>query len=202
MLIWGNWRVFSFHISPSSQDYFLKKAQHVWSKSTGKYERRWERKLKRKKCHFRAKTELVVARKEIITVKNQISNVELRLGHSVQSNSLWPLGLQPARLLYPWNSLVKNTRVGSHSLLQGVCLTQGSIPSLLHCRQVLYRLSHQGSPSKEVIQKIMDVGLPWCLSRKESSCQCRSRGFDPWPGRIPQAVEQLSPYTTTIEPVL
>ena len=33
----------------------------------------------------------------------------------------------------------------SHSLLQGIFLTQGWNPGLLHCRQVLYHLSHQGS---------------------------------------------------------
>ena len=33
----------------------------------------------------------------------------------------------------------------SHSLLQGLFLTQGYSPCLLHCRQILYHLSHQGS---------------------------------------------------------
>ena len=41
---------------------------------------------------------------------------------------------------------VKNTRVGSHSLLQGIFLTQESNPGFLHCRQILYPLSYQGSP--------------------------------------------------------
>ena len=36
--------------------------------------------------------------------------------------------------------------VGSHSLLQGIFPTQGSNPSLLHRRQILYQLSYQGSP--------------------------------------------------------
>ena len=35
----------------------------------------------------------------------------------------------------------------SLSLLQGIFPTQGSNPGLLHCRQILYQLSHQGSPS-------------------------------------------------------
>ena len=39
-----------------------------------------------------------------------------------------------------------NTRVGCHALLQGIFLTQGSNPGLPHCRQILYHLSHQGSP--------------------------------------------------------
>ena len=36
--------------------------------------------------------------------------------------------------------------VGLHFLLQGIFLTQGSNSGLLHHRQVLYHLSHQGSP--------------------------------------------------------
>ena len=40
----------------------------------------------------------------------------------------------------------KNTEVGCHSLLQGIFLAQGSNPGLPHCRQILHRLSHQGSP--------------------------------------------------------
>ena len=36
--------------------------------------------------------------------------------------------------------------MGYHFLLQGIFLTQGSNPGLPHCRQMLYRLSHQGSP--------------------------------------------------------
>ena len=39
----------------------------------------------------------------------------------------------------------KNTRVGSHSLLQGIFLTQGSNPGLPHCREILNHLSHQES---------------------------------------------------------
>ena len=44
--------------------------------------------------------------------------------------------------------------MGSYSLLQGIFLTegsnltQGSTLGLLHCQQILYRLSHQGSPWK------------------------------------------------------
>ena len=35
---------------------------------------------------------------------------------------------------------------GSHSLLQGIFPTQGLNPGFLHCRRILYHLSHQGSP--------------------------------------------------------
>ena len=50
------------------------------------------------------------------------------------SDSLWPHGLYPARLLCPWNSPGKKTGVASHSLLQGIFLTQGLNLGLLHCR--------------------------------------------------------------------
>ena len=42
------------------------------------------------------------------------------VSYSVVSNSLWPDRLQPTRLLCPWDSPGKNTRVGSHSLLRGI----------------------------------------------------------------------------------
>ena len=49
-------------------------------------------------------------------------------------------------LLCPWDFPGENTGVGSHSLLQGIVPTQGLNPGLLHCKQILYLLSHQGSP--------------------------------------------------------
>ena len=66
--------------------------------------------------------------------------------HSVMSSSLWPHGLYPARLLHPWNFPGKNTGVGCRFLLQEIFPTQGLNSRLQHCRQTLYRLSHQGSP--------------------------------------------------------
>ena len=47
-------------------------------------------------------------------------------GALITSDSLWPCGLQPTRLLYSWDSLGKNTGVGCHFLLQRIFLTQGS----------------------------------------------------------------------------
>ena len=45
--------------------------------------------------------------------------IHLLLSHSVMSDFLWPHGLQPTRLLCPWDFPGKNTGVGCHSLLQG-----------------------------------------------------------------------------------
>ena len=51
------------------------------------------------------------------------------------------------RLHHSWDFLGKSTEVGCHFLLQGTPGNQGSNPGLPNCRQTLYRLSHQGSPS-------------------------------------------------------
>ena len=59
----------------------------------------------------------------------------------------WAIAYQ-ARLSLAWGFSGKNTRVGYHFLLQGIFLTQELNPDLLHCRQVLCLLSHQGSPGK------------------------------------------------------
>ena len=64
-----------------------------------------------------------------------------RLEKKWKSDSLRPHGLYS-----PWNSPGQNTGVGGLSLLQGILPTQGLNPGLLHCRQILYQLSHKGSP--------------------------------------------------------
>ena len=52
---------------------------------------------------------------------------------------LWPVDCR-------WSSPGQNTGVGSLSLLQGIFPTQGSNSGLPHCGQILYQLSHKGSP--------------------------------------------------------
>ena len=79
--------------------------------------------------------------------------IKEKISHSAVSNSLTPHGLQPTRPLHPWNFPGKNTRVGYHSLLKGIFPTKGSNTGLLHCRQILYHLGHQGSPKDT---------LMWC----------------------------------------
>ena len=88
---------------------------------------------------------------------------------SVVSDSLQPYGLYPNRLLCPWNSPGKNTGVDSLSFFQGIFLTQGSNLGLLHCRQILYRLSHQGSLASGFASPT--VGLEW---EKESDANSSS----------------------------
>ena len=47
-------------------------------------------------------------------------------------------------LFCPWGFSGNDPGVGYHSLLQGIFLAQGWNTGLLHCRQILYRLSPQG----------------------------------------------------------
>ena len=54
------------------------------------------------------------------------------LSCSVVPDSLWPHGIQPARLLCLWDFPDKNTEAGCHFLLQGIFLTQGLNLSLWH----------------------------------------------------------------------
>ena len=75
------------------------------------------------------------------------------------SSSFWP-----HRLYNPWNSPDQDTGVSSHFLLQGIFPTQGSNPSLLYYRQVLYQLSYQGSP-KKAEHRGTDAFKLWCWRR-------------------------------------
>ena len=117
-------------------------------------------------------------------------------------------GLQPARLLGPWNSPgqntevdsipfcrrspnpgieprsltlrtkswpteslgnPKNTGVGSLSLLQGIFWTQESNWCLLHCRQILYQLSYQGSTSSvQLLSRVWLFATPWTAAHQAS----------------------------------
>ena len=81
---------------------------------------------------------------DVLTHNNTKSET---VSFSVVSDSLQPHGLQPVRLLCPWNSPGNNTGVGCHSLLYGIFPTKRPNLGLLHCRQILYCLSHQGSPN-------------------------------------------------------
>ena len=51
----------------------------------------------------------------------------------------------------------KNTRMGCHSLLEGIFLTQGSNPGLLHCRQILYHWATREVLESEAMWFFQDV---------------------------------------------
>ena len=81
------------------------------------------------------------------------------------------LTLPPHEQYSPWNFPGQNTEVGGLSLLQRICPTQGSSPSLLHCRSILYQLSHKGSPRKlEWVAYPFASRSPWPRNRTGISC--------------------------------
>ena len=104
------------------------------------------------------------------------------VSRSIVFYSSRPQRLQPTRLLNSWNSPSKNTGVGSHSLLQGIFLTQGVNPGLPHCRQI-HHLSHQGSPKNTGMGR---HGLPIPgINPRSPSLQADSLPFKP-PGKPPK----------------
>ena len=68
---------------------------------------------------------------------------------SVVCNSVQSYGLQPARLLCPWDPLGKSTGEGCHVLLQGIFPIQGLNPGLLYCRQILYHWAPREAPESD-----------------------------------------------------
>ena len=53
----------------------------------------------------------------------------------------------------------KSPGVGCHSWLQGIFVTQGLNLGLLHRRQILYQLSHQGS-----LEEVLVIHLRCCMN--------------------------------------
>ena len=93
------------------------------------------------------------------------------LSHSVVSDSLQTHGLYSGL-----NSPGQNTGVGSLFLLQRIFPTQGLNAGLLHCRWILYQLSHKGSP------KILEwVAYPFSSAsfqpRNLTGVSCIAGGF-------------------------
>ena len=74
--------------------------------------------------------------------------------------------------------------------------THAMLLSLHRCLPSLHPINHP-SPIRKP-----NPALAWWRSAKESACQCRRRGKDPWSGKVPCAVEQLSSCATTMEPAL
>ena len=81
----------------------------------------------------------------------------------VVSDSSWPYGLQPARLLAPWSSPGKNTGVGFCALLQGIFLTQ---ESNLHPLGLLRWQA--GSLPLAPPGKLPSAEILWILKKRES----------------------------------
>ena len=73
----------------------------------------------------------------------------------LQGNLPWSPALQMGSLLSEPPGKPSNPGVGSLSLLQGIFLTQELNQGLLHCRQILYQLSYQGSLNTCLLKALM-----------------------------------------------
>ena len=92
--------------------------------------------------------------------------------------------LRPHGLYSPWNSPGQDTGVGSLSFLQGIFPTQGSNPGLLHCRQILYQLSHKGCPrTLEWVAYPFSRGSSWSRNWTRVS-RIAGRFFTDWAIRL------------------
>ena len=114
-----------------------------------------------------------------------------------ESRSVMSDCLRPHGLWSPWDSPGQITGVGSLSVLQGIFPTQGLNSGLLHCRWILYQLSHKGSP------RILEwVGWPFSSGssqpRNWTGVSCFAGGlFASWVSR-----EALSTREGIISPTL
>ena len=121
--------------------------------------------------------------------------------HSAVPNSLWPHGLQPARLLCPWDSPGNNTGVGCHSLVQGIFPTQASNLGLLHQQRGSLPSEPPGSPpmswcrskysSEYKVSHILVKGFPDGSVGIFLRLQCMRPQFDSGVGKIPWRRERL-----------
>ena len=108
-------------------------------------------------------------RGSVIYMKSKI------VSHSVVCGSLQAHGLWPVRLLYPWDSPGKNIGVDCHVFLQVIFLTQESNPGFLHCREVLYCLSHQASPAwfmytfDELLQTVSSMSIKYLCFKMQKT---------------------------------
>ena len=119
------------------------------------------------------------------SVLHYFLSVHACLVASVVSDSVWPQGPWPARLLCPWDSPGKTTEVGCHFLLQlspGICsnscpLSWWCYPTISYIYIHTYAYVHTYIYTKG--------GFPGDASGKEPACQCKRRRFDSWVGKIP-----------------
>ena len=88
---------------------------------------------------------------------------------SVVSNfvHVQPYGLQPARLLCPWDFLGKSSGVCCHALLWGIFPTQVSNLGLLHCRQIFYHWVTREAPSNGCYENQMRPCMYWHTQHKQ-----------------------------------
>ena len=96
---------------------------------------------------------------------------------SVISDSLWLHGLQPARLLCPWNSPGKNTGVGCHFLLEVIFPTQGSNPDLLPLQADSLPTEPPGKPKNTGMDSLSLLQEIFLTQECNQDLSCIADGF-------------------------
>ena len=87
-----------------------------------------------------------------------------------------PIDCSPLGSSVHGDSPGKNTGVGSHAFLQGIFLSQGLNPGLLHCRQILYCLSHLlgTAGSRKKTDMVLTWGI-WSLGSEGDTAFCLNK---------------------------
>ena len=93
---------------------------------------------------------------------------------------------KPTRLLCPWNSPGKNTVRYSRGFSQP--RDRIHVQSILHCRQIPYHLTHQGS-SKTLAtwcEELTHWKRPWCWERLRAGGEGDNRRWNAWMASLAQ----------------
>ena len=125
--------------------------------------------LNNNKCHIKPQHSLF---RQLLPGYQDIKS--WKWSRSVLSNSLWTNGLQPTRLLCPWDFPGKSTRVGCYFLLQELSaydyreiwlikLSAKWEALLSNCTEMLGLNGHQAIPCLCVSQL---SGIPWTVARQ------------------------------------
>ena len=130
-------RVLEWVASPFSRASSWPRDQTQFSCIAGRFFTNWATKEALARCNTQHINDVFMVFKEKES-ESEVTQSYLTLCHPVDCSLL----------LRPWDFPGKRTGVGCHFLLQGIFPTRGSNLGLLHCRQMLYHLSHQGSRKK------------------------------------------------------
>ena len=127
---------------------FLEEERREWG---GRWEGKWKRRKRKEKPTMTVCNEMCQSLSPVWLCETPCPSQGT--GYPLQYSCLEiprtekPSGVQSIvsqRARHDWSDLAWHR---NDSLLQRIFLTQGLNPGFPHCRQILYRLSHQGSPN-------------------------------------------------------
>ena len=137
---------------------------------------------------------------QVSLVSNNISVISILMMSLVAQwlSHVWlcsPMDCNPPGSSVHGGSPGQNTGMGCHALLQGIFPTQGLNSGLLHCRQILYSLSHQERlRTLEQVACSFSRGSSWPRDWTQVSCTA-DRFFTTWATRA--SIQLLKRMTRT-----